>query len=784
MNKIFMLAFANIRKTKGHTVSLLCMFFIAALLLNAGLLVYINFGGFLDNIIKELNTSNIYYIIPSGMYNNEVENYLTNNKNIIEMQKEESLWATAATKYKDDTREHVFLLNDADIARNMSKWKFVGEHLPVDTMSIYVPYIYQQDGGYKLNDKFEMTFKDVTIAFTIKGFIEDVFFSSSDTGVLGVYLPHDTYETVSGELSDTSNSTVIFANLQKINKDVETGIRDITKAGSVSASTDITSTMFSLDLAIIKLSRVMMSSMVSIMIVAFATIIVAVCLIVVRFRIGNSIEDDMTKIGSLKAIGYTSRQIIISIVVQFGFIALVGSIVGIVLSYLGTPVLSDVFAQQSGLKWVQGFDGAISSIALSLILLIVVIVAFFAARRINKLHPIVALRGGIITHSFRKNHIPLSTSKGSLPIVLAFKSLLQNKKQGIMIAIILIAVSFAGTFAVVMFYNTTIDTKAFFETPGVELSNAVAVLKPERDNTMLIENIKNRSDVRKVQFIDEPMVSIENSQVSVYVMNDYADKETNTVYQGRYPLHSNEIVLAGHLASMLEKKVGDSVAVKIGDTDEALFIITGLSQGAYLGGMNASMRLDGMMKLNPNFKQQSLQIYLNKNVNTGAFVKNIKNIYGESLLSAIDMDKIMEEGTGVYISIVSKVGIAILVVTIVVVILVLYFVINSSVTRKKRELGIQKAIGFTTYQLMNQLSLGFLPPIMIGVSIGSVVGIMQTNSIMSVAQRAMGIMKANYIITPVWIALFGVAIVTVSYVTSMLITYRIRKISAYALVSE
>jgi putative ABC transport system permease protein len=784
VNKIFMLAFANIRKTKGHTVSLLCMFFIAALLLNAGLLVYINFGGFLDNIIKELNTSNIYYIIPSGMYNNEVENYLTNNKNIIEMQKEESLWATAATKYKDDTREHVFLLNDADIARNMSKWKFVGEHLPVDTMSIYVPYIYQQDGGYKLNDKFEMTFKDVTIAFTIKGFIEDVFFSSSDTGVLGVYLPHDTYETVSGELSDTSNSTVIFANLQKINKDVETGIRDITKAGSVSASTDITSTMFSLDLAIIKLSRVMMSSMVSIMIVAFATIIVAVCLIVVRFRIGNSIEDDMTKIGSLKAIGYTSRQIIISIVVQFGFIALVGSIVGIVLSYLGTPVLSDVFAQQSGLKWVQGFDGAISSIALSLILLIVVIVAFFAARRINKLHPIVALRGGIITHSFRKNHIPLSTSKGSLPIVLAFKSLLQNKKQGIMIAIILIAVSFAGTFAVVMFYNTTIDTKAFFETPGVELSNAVAVLKPERDNTMLIENIKNRSDVRKVQFIDEPMVSIENSQVSVYVMNDYADKETNTVYQGRYPLHSNEIVLAGHLASMLEKKVGDSVAVKIGDTDEALFIITGLSQGAYLGGMNASMRLDGMMKLNPNFKQQSLQIYLNKNVNTGAFVKNIKNIYGESLLSAIDMDKIMEEGTGVYISIVSKVGIAILVVTIVVVILVLYFVINSSVTRKKRELGIQKAIGFTTYQLMNQLSLGFLPPIMIGVSIGSVVGIMQTNSIMSVAQRAMGIMKANYIITPVWIALFGVAIVTVSYVTSMLITYRIRKISAYALVSE
>jgi len=266
-------------------------------------------------------------------------------------------------------------------------------------------------------------------------------------------------------------------------------------------------------------------------------------------------------------------------------------------------------------------------------------------------------------------------------------------------------------------------------------------------------------------------------------MEDYSGKETNTVYQGRYPLHSNEIVLAGHFAEMIEKKIGDSVTVKMGES-QAQFIITGLSQGAYMGGMNICMRLDGMLKLNPEFKQQSLQIYLNKNENAGEFVNNLETLYSDVLISTTDMDSVMEKGTGVYTDIVSKVGIAILVVTIAVVILVLYFVINSSVTRRKRELGIQKAIGFTTFQLMNQFSFGFLPPIIVGVCIGSVLGIMRTNAIMSVAQRAMSIMKANYIITPVWIALFGVAIVIVSYVTSMLITYRIRKISAYALISE
>jgi len=356
-------------------------------------------------------------------------------------------------------------------------------------------------------------------------------------------------------------------------------------------------------------------------------------------------------------------------------------------------------------------------------------------------------------------------------------------KQSIMITIILVAVAFSGTFAIVMFYNTSIDTTAFAQTPGTELSNAIAVLKKDTDNSLQVKDIKNMSGVRKVQFIDSTMVKIEKNEVSVYVMEDYSKKETNTVYQGRYPLHSNEIAIAGQLAIMMKKTIGDNITLKVGDI-ETQFLITGLSQGASMGGLNAAIRSDGMLKLNPDFKPQNLQIYLNKNVNSGKFVTTINNLNSDRILSVIDMDKEMKNSMGVYVSIVSKVGISILVVTLVVVILVLYFVINSSIIRRKRELGIQKAIGFTTLQLMNQLSIGFLPPITLGVCIGSIIGIMQTNALMSLAERIMGIMKAGFIITPGWIALFGAAIVIVSYVTSMLITFSIRKISAYSLVTE
>ena len=786
MRKLAMLSLANIRKTKGHTVSLFLMFLIAASLLNAGLLVFLNFGNFFEKSTKELNASDVYYIIPSHLYSDEVEEYINNNPNVLAMQKEDVMWPVAAIPYKGDTREYAFLINDADQKRDISKWKFVGEHLPPESMSIYLPYVFSIDGGYKLNDKFEMTIKETILTFTIKGFTEDTFFSSLDTGSIGVYLPHETYNQVTQKLSGNSgkdNTVLIYANLDKVNKEVETGIRERINEENTAYNPDSTSTLFSVSLDLVKSSRLIMSSIISVMMVAFAAIIAIVCLIVVRFRIGNSIEEDMTKIGSLRAIGYTSRQIILSIVMQYSLIAFVGSIVGISLSYLATPLLSNVFAHQSGLMWVQGFDGVISSIALCLVLFFVIIVSFMTSRRIHKLNPIVALRGGIVTHNFRKNFLPLDTSKGRLPVVLGFKSMLQNWKQSLMIGVILVAVSFASTFAVVMFYNTVIDTKPFKETPGIEISNAVAVLNSDAESTKLVENIKSMSEVRKVQYIDEITLRIDNNDVTAYVMDDYSNKETDTVYKGRYPLHSNEVVLAGQLADMLDKSIGERVTLEIG-AESTEYMITGLSQGANMGGMNASIRRDGILKLNPDFKQQTLQIYLNTDVKADKFVNKLKNSFGDALISTLDMDKFMEQGIAMYTSIVSKVGIAILIITILVVILVLYFVINSSIVRKRRELGIQKAIGFTTLQLMNQLSLGLLPPVIFGVFIGSVIGIAQTNTIMSVAQRSMGIMKANYIIMTSWITLFGVALVVVSYITSLLITYRIRKISAYALVSE
>jgi putative ABC transport system permease protein len=367
---------------------------------------------------------------------------------------------------------------------------------------------------------------------------------------------------------------------------------------------------------------------------------------------------------------------------------------------------------------------------------------------------------------------------------MAFKSVLQGMKQTVMIFVIVAAVTFAGAYGVIMYYNTSVDTTAFAQVPGMEICNAVAILNPQMDCTEIVSEIKAMDQVRKVQYVDEVKLKVDDNDVSAYVMADYASKETKLVYEGRYPEKSGEITLAGILAGRLNKAVGDTVSVQFGGHKET-FTVVGLSNGSQMGGMNTSVLTSDFQRLNPDFKPQSLYIYLDKGTDAAAFCETLESRFDTNYLRGVlDFDKGLAEGMASYQSIVAAMGLAMLMITLMVMALVLYFVIGSTVIRRKKELGIQKAIGYTTLQLMNQIAIGFAVPVLLGVITGSLLGAIYTNPMMSVLMRGVGIMKANFIVNSLWVIAFAAATFVFAYLLSLAVTRRIRKISAYALVTE
>jgi putative ABC transport system permease protein len=736
-------------------------------------------------------------MIPDMLYNDEVGRYFEEHNSVKEIRHVEGFAFSASIKSQNKDRDFTVMFRNMDApvkSTDISKWKFVGSHLPAEEMSVYVPDIFKAISGYNLNDKINLKYKDEqgndkTLTFTVKGYTEDIFFSSTDTGLLSFYLPEKTYNQVIEILGMSAiKEHILFTNLDEIanGAKIENGLRELLGLSNASLMTgEISEMILLIDVELVELSRCAMASMISAMMVVFALIIVSVCLLVVRFRIVNTIEDDMIKIGSLKSAGYTSRQIILSILMQFGMIAGLGSIIGIALSYPVLPAISRVFEQQSGLKWEQGFDGVISSVALIVILVIIAVVALIAARRVKNLSPINALRGESTGKKYKHNRLPLDKAVGNLPIVLGIKSTLQGFGQTVMILIIVAAVAFAGSYGIIMYYNTAIDTKAFAEVPGMEICNAIANLNPQMDHTEIIKEINAMENVRKTQYLDEVKLKVDGNDVSSYVMSDYSSKESQLVYDGHYPEKSGEIVLAGILAERINKKVGDTVTVGFNGNNPETFTVSGLSNGSQMGGMNTSILAEDYKRLNSNFKPEALYIYLDKGTDAAEFVKKLENKFDKELLrNAMNFDKGLEEGMASYQSIVAIMGIVMLVVTLAVIALVLYFVIGSSVIRRKRDLGIQKAIGFTTVQLMNQIAIGFAVPVVLGVIIGSLLGAFYTNPLMSIVMKGMGVMKAGFIVDPLWVIVFGAGTIIFSYLLSLAVTWRIRKISAYALVTE
>ena len=72
----------------------------------------------------------------------------------------------------------------------------------------------------------------------------------------------------------------------------------------------------------------------------------------------------------------------------------------------------------------------------------------------------------------------------------------------------------------------------------------------------------------------------------------------------------------------------------------------------------------------------------------------------------------------------------ILMVVAVIAVATMYLVIKTAILRKRHELGIQKAVGFTTFQLINQVSLNLISAIIIGSIAGAVTAYNTYNSVM------------------------------------------------------
>ena len=777
MKNTWMLTAANFRKNKGQSVSLLLFVIIATLLLNTGLIVFLRMGGFIDERAERAHMAHFTAAYAEGaesIANGQefMESYPGVNE--IEIMDAVGGMGDYYTNGFKNTCE--LFLTRMDGAQKMDAPSLIGDSRPLTGDAIYIPYFIMLGGDYKVGDRFMLNLLGVEIPFTVAGGNEEIMFGAQMNTIYRFYISDERYGDIAQRFPQ-GGMTLLSARLEDAG-DTMFFQAEYNKAVSTSGL------LYDITYDNAKQARTMIPTIAGIITTAFAIILLAVNMIVIRFRIANSIEESMTNIGAQKAVGYKSVQIISAVATQFGLIAGVGGIVGVALSQAVIPVIMGILKPMIAMAWDRGFDPVTAAVSFALVLLAVTLIAYVSARGIGKLHPLTALRGGIGSHSFRRNPVPLDTARGPLGLLLAIKQVLRNAKQTVTIIVIVAAVTMASVAGVAINHNMSGGQGNFAKTLLGEMPEVNFMLRDGGGGEAFRDRMLGRPEVRKTfGFESATTLLVDEIGISACVVEDCSLLESTMLIYGRYPRHDNEIALGTSASKVCGKNIGDTVTVRSGE-NEGEYIVTGIAQFMQSNGFNGIITGGGLAGLQAGFEFTGYNVYLNDGSDVKAFIESVEAAEGDIFDAVMDMQdnlsSVMDSLSSIFAAVAAGIG----AVTAFVVILVLYMVIKTAILRRRRELGIQKAVGFTTFQLMNQIALSMTPVILIGAALGAVAGYFGLNPMFVALTGGMGIVKVQLPVPIDQTLLICIALVILAYAVSLLVSWRIRKISAYALVSE
>ena len=783
MINIWMLTKANLRKNKGQAATLFLMMLIVTMFLNIGIVMFTGIGNFVDQRAEELNAPHFVTFLSAYDIADAQMQFIQQHPYVTATETQDVIAGMAEFFVGAGNDVGFYIIARQYENGEMNFPALIGNYLPLTGDAAYIPHYLMLMGGFELGDTVTLNISETELNFTVAGSMEEIFFGSMTGNMRRIYVSDEAFYRFQEQFPN-NNHTMLSAQIQNIEDigaftnsyiDMMTNLAIVPDTQMILSAT--------INYETVRNNHVNIPSLIGVLLSAFAIILLVVCIIAIRFRINNTIDESMVNIGTLKAIGYCNRQIVASILLQFGSIALVGGTIGILISQMVLPLITSVLGFLFPFPWSPGFNLFVKAILLAFVMACVLCFSLISTMRIYKLFPLVALRGGVTTHSFKKNAIPLDKFGGPLAMLLAAKDLFQNKKQALAISLVIIGISFAAVCGLALHYAINVNNDAFISMIAGEMFEIHVDLRDVNDADTFVDRMRNRPEVADITgAIMSTRIVVDDTAVLVNVVEDHNALLGTSLARGRFPLHENEIALGNGVMRATGKGIGDWVTLHSGGYAYD-FLITGLLTSFENGGFIGTITGEGFARMQ-SFAFSSFHIYLVDGVYPAEFAEMVRVEEGDIFTNVVVFQEAIDAGMGELGAIFEAVTVAIVTVTSIIVAAIMYMVIKTTVLRKKRELGIQKALGFTTLQLMNQISLNLTPAIVLGSVVGSLIGYFGFSAIVVTLASGAGVVQADLPTPLSWTIVLCACLILLAYAVSMLVAWRIRKISAYALVSE
>lgn len=761
----------NLKKSKGQFISFGVVMLITALILNTSLVLLFQTGDAYDERFKELETADLSAAVPAVLAYDDLEEELSDLDGVLAVEMNDALFASAALQefQGSEFTMNTYFYRVSD-ERTISKHTIEEETGAADEFGAYIPMYLSELGGYKTGEKIRYILDGKEYSFTVNGVLSEMQYGNYGTGFIGIYLTDKAYE----DIQDDEHFTPVSEYLIKSESDAD--ISNIKSDISALLKDKSISTLSLLDRETAKMSRTMVSDTVVLFLAVFAFLVLIVSIFLARFRIKNTIDEEINEMGVLKGIGYTSRMLMFSQVIPYVVVCGVGLITGVALSYGLISVVARVLAVQSGFSYDPVFDIRASLITVVTILLAVFLFTVLASRKIKRLEPINAIRGIDPLKPVTRNRFPLDTSKFPTGVALTLKQASSSAGRNILLFAVTFVMMILLAFTGVLLYNVDIRPENFLTTLSEELPDIR--VQSDSEHYDELKELIEKDGVKAVAY-GNVMMEYSDGSIPTIVCEDYSLLENDICYDGAHPTGADEIAIGSAFSDSYS--IDDKFQITFNGTTRE-YTVSGFIQSVNNNGLIAELTNEGCEKLSGE-PLYTLNLYMEEG-DIESYVDKLDGEYAEYTVMVSNAAKETEAMQTMYSSLITIVAALLFIITVLIILLILYVIMRSMTSSLKTDFGIYKAMGFTSRQLITQTVGSITPVVLFGSVLSAVLGIVYLPAMFDGIFSVIGAQKNNFKI-PVAVLLLSALILTaVNIVIGSLLCRPIKKITAYSLIKE
>lgn len=784
---MFLLVRSNLKKSRKTSFAFFLLLMAAMLLSYTGSQLTEGFRRLYQEKAAETNSADFAAVLPRNFcerYQEEIAGFRQAEEEILVMETSDAL-LLRNMDIQAGNGEPVngsWMIRDADREGTLSSLKIVEYMDQMPENGIYVPYVCRTFFGFGLGDMLTISSGEWDETFIIAGFTEDVLFGSRSN--IAFDLPQASFRSLQEKTGADCDAAVVMIK-------TEGSVGGLANRFSEFVAGRSDGEMFynTSDINYAEASRSNNLNIYVAVMNAASFIGIAACFMVIWFHMRNTLDKDLKELGTLKAVGYGGGQIVMSYVLQFLFLGLAGGMAGIGLSQCIMPEVIKNIATDIGFVWNTAFLGRAAGRNLLAVLLVIGAVTLFLSRGIFRIRSVEAIQErGKVQPSGRKGGMTMESSPFPVNLSIIFKMISSERIKSILTGVVISVIMCVAGFAVILYVRLVNDKGGMLQVTGTEVYS-VNVQPSRPEDAAEIAREMEREGVRKVMLAVEPGSSRLLCDNGVYaalgVYSDYGALENPSLYAGRYPKHENETAISGNLAEALGKEIGDTIEVSQifqEAAGEGTFLIVGLTQGTYTGGMDIYLTMEGLSLVDPGAQWQTVHIYLEEGIDAEEYCSRLEERFLDRISYAGGFERVFYSQLAPIISSVSGVVSFIMAVMFLLVIIMGYFVTNSILLTHKRNFGIMKALGYSNGQIISQTVVTFMLYIAGGSLLGGIALYFGSNAVLAGLFRGMGVYRLTFRFPAVWIVVLVLCMEAAGCLTAFLSAWRVRKIVPCSLI--